>query len=51
MCNGAALARTSVQRKLGDIRSDPKTDATVVDSWTKTEAQSNGELLAVLICD
>lgn len=51
MCNGAALARTSVQRKLGDIRSDPKTDATVVDSWIKTEAQSNGELLAVLISD
>ena len=49
MCNGAALARTSVQRKLGDIRSDPKADATVVNSWTKTEEQINGELTN-LVC-
>ena len=41
LCNRATLARTSVQRKLADIRSDPKAEATVLDTWTKAEKQVN----------
>jgi hypothetical protein len=43
MCGGASLARMSVQRKIGDIRSNPKADAALMDAWTKTEKQVNGE--------
>jgi hypothetical protein len=52
MCGGATLARTSVQRKIGDFRSDPKADAALVDAWTITEKQVNGEAnFTVLMCD
>ena len=52
MCGGASLARTSAQRKVGDFRSDPKADAALVDAWTETEKQLNGEVpnFTVLIC-
>ena len=43
MCGGASLARTSAQQKVGDFRSDPKADAALVDAWTETEKQLNGE--------
>jgi len=41
LCNRATLARTSVQRKLADVRSDPKADPAVLDTWTKAEKQVN----------
>lgn len=49
MCGSASLARTSAQRKVGDFRSDPKADAALVDAWTETAKQLNGELICALI--
>lgn len=41
LCNRATLARTSVQRKLADVRSDPKAESALLDTWTKAEKQVN----------
>ena len=41
LCNRATLARTSVQRKLADIRSDPKAESALLDTRTKAEKHVN----------
>ncbi len=51
MCGGASLARTSVQRKIVDFRSDPKADAALVDAWIEIEKQVNGERTQLYCAD